>query len=218
MSKPPHRARNIRGIAASRQHVDAFLELGARGSQQRAIDEPPRDRERARDHLVVCTALQCTVDVLASFTTTARPCRECAPKTVPMPPLPIGARRRIGRDETAPRTSRYRLRWCPKKTPRSDGDPSYRGTRDATSRAMMSHDDVRHRLQHERAAVLARQHDAFALVEILEAIERLDAGTYGSCRTCGDVIDEETLSANCCARRCFDCEVTKSLDIPELPA
>lgn len=43
------------------------------------------------------------------------------------------------------------------------------------------------------------------LVEIKEAQARLDAGTYGSCETCGEPIGEARLEARPAARTCIRC-------------
>jgi RNA polymerase-binding transcription factor DksA len=48
----------------------------------------------------------------------------------------------------------------------------------------------------------------------LDAIEavmaRLDAGTYGRCESCGEVLDEEVLSSDATAPRCASCAGTRS--------
>ncbi len=50
--------------------------------------------------------------------------------------------------------------------------------------------------------------DLSKLGEIIAALDRLDDGTYGICRTCGDDIEDWALAANHVAQRCPDCEVT----------
>jgi RNA polymerase-binding transcription factor DksA len=39
-----------------------------------------------------------------------------------------------------------------------------------------------------------------------QALERMDAGAYGSCERCGRPIDEERLEALPAARLCLDCK------------
>jgi DnaK suppressor protein len=50
------------------------------------------------------------------------------------------------------------------------------------------------------------QMKAETLTRINEALERLDAGTYGSCNECGDEISPQRLRALPFAVRCKDCE------------
>jgi DnaK suppressor protein len=44
------------------------------------------------------------------------------------------------------------------------------------------------------------------LAEIEAALERIEAGTYGTCRTCGQPIAEERLEAIPYATQCIDCK------------
>ena len=44
------------------------------------------------------------------------------------------------------------------------------------------------------------------LTEIEAALERIEAGTYGTCRTCGQAISEERLEAIPYATQCIDCK------------
>jgi DnaK suppressor protein len=44
------------------------------------------------------------------------------------------------------------------------------------------------------------------LAEIEGALERIEAGTYGTCRTCGQPISEERLEAIPYATQCIDCK------------
>ena len=44
------------------------------------------------------------------------------------------------------------------------------------------------------------------LSEIEAALERIEAGTYGTCRTCGQPISEERLEAIPYATQCIDCK------------
>jgi DnaK suppressor protein len=44
------------------------------------------------------------------------------------------------------------------------------------------------------------------LREVEQALERMDAGAYGSCERCGLPIDEERLEALPAARLCLDCK------------
>ena len=44
------------------------------------------------------------------------------------------------------------------------------------------------------------------LAEIDAALERIDAGTYGTCRTCGQPISAERLEAIPYATQCIDCK------------
>ncbi|MGH3011127.1 MAG: TraR/DksA family transcriptional regulator [Gaiellaceae bacterium] len=41
---------------------------------------------------------------------------------------------------------------------------------------------------------------------IVEALERIESGTFGSCTRCGKQIDEERLEAIPYATRCIDCQ------------
>lgn len=43
---------------------------------------------------------------------------------------------------------------------------------------------------------------AMELAEVTAALERLDAGGYGRCGTCGGAIDDETLGLSPAARSC----------------
>ena len=47
--------------------------------------------------------------------------------------------------------------------------------------------------------------DEHVLRQIDAAIARLDAGTYGACRTCGKPIGDERLEAKPWADQCIDC-------------
>jgi RNA polymerase-binding protein DksA len=44
------------------------------------------------------------------------------------------------------------------------------------------------------------------LAEIEAALERIEEGTYGTCRTCGQPISEERLDAIPYATQCIDCK------------
>jgi len=44
-----------------------------------------------------------------------------------------------------------------------------------------------------------------ALVEVEDALERFDAGTFGRCETCGNPIPEARLEAMPAARHCINC-------------
>jgi RNA polymerase-binding protein DksA len=68
------------------------------------------------------------------------------------------------------------------------------------------HDPEGATIAFERSQVAAlvdqvRQH----LTEIDAAVERVDAGTYGVCETCGRPIGEERLEARPTARTCIRC-------------
>jgi DnaK suppressor protein len=43
------------------------------------------------------------------------------------------------------------------------------------------------------------------IAQLEEALERLDAGTYGTCESCGQAIDPERLEALPQTRLCIDC-------------
>jgi DnaK suppressor protein len=47
------------------------------------------------------------------------------------------------------------------------------------------------------------------LVEIDAAVERLDAGTYGTCEGCAEPIGEARLAARPVARTCITCAVSR---------
>jgi|GEM_PF-2675833 len=42
--------------------------------------------------------------------------------------------------------------------------------------------------------------------EVVEAIERIESGDYGTCQRCGDLIDNARLEAIPTASRCLDCQ------------
>lgn len=42
--------------------------------------------------------------------------------------------------------------------------------------------------------------------QVLEALQRLDGGTYGTCVSCGKTLPEERLEARPEAARCVDCQ------------
>jgi RNA polymerase-binding transcription factor DksA len=44
-----------------------------------------------------------------------------------------------------------------------------------------------------------------SLAEVQEALEKMDAGTYGICESCGQAITPARLEAKPAARRCIDC-------------
>ena len=50
-----------------------------------------------------------------------------------------------------------------------------------------------------------RDHERAQLRQVEEALERLDAGTYGTCRSCGQQIAPERLAAIPWAAACIDC-------------
>ncbi len=58
--------------------------------------------------------------------------------------------------------------------------------------------------ERSQIAALVRQAQ-FHLAEIDAAVERLDAGTYGTCERCGEAIGEERLGARPTARTCIQC-------------
>jgi len=57
-----------------------------------------------------------------------------------------------------------------------------------------------------------RDRERKLLVKIQEALERLDAGTYGICEDCGDNIAEKRLDARPVTELCFDCKVREEQD------
>jgi DnaK suppressor protein len=88
------------------------------------------------------------------------------------------------------------------------------------------HDDVdtgelSHVDQHpaEAASELTEQERDEALLAVVEdqraqvlaALERVEAGTYGSCVDCGKSLPEERLDARPEAERCVDCQHTMEL-------
>ncbi len=58
--------------------------------------------------------------------------------------------------------------------------------------------------------------DLQRLGAIIAALDRLDDGSYGICRTCDDEIEDQVLAANHFALRCPDCEVTAETPVPLL--
>jgi DnaK suppressor protein len=64
--------------------------------------------------------------------------------------------------------------------------------------------------EHWAARVLAFLADeSDELHEVLAAIERLDRGDYGRCRTCGGPLDASALAELPAAVLCVDCAITK---------
>ncbi len=59
---------------------------------------------------------------------------------------------------------------------------------------------------YEQAATLAMRQNAERLLYLVErALQRMAAGTYGSCRSCGQPIDPARLNAIPYARYCLEC-------------
>lgn len=59
----------------------------------------------------------------------------------------------------------------------------------------------------ERAEVLSLVEELRSMyAEVLGALERLEAGTYGTCENCGKTIPIERLEALPTARLCVDCK------------
>lgn len=59
----------------------------------------------------------------------------------------------------------------------------------------------------EKARVLSMAEGVFdSLREVNAALERIDAGTYGTCESCGKDIPEERLDARPVARLCMACK------------
>ncbi len=50
------------------------------------------------------------------------------------------------------------------------------------------------------------QHDEGTLRQIVEALERMDAGEYGICQSCGEKVGKERLHAVPYARNCIACQ------------
>jgi DnaK suppressor protein len=50
------------------------------------------------------------------------------------------------------------------------------------------------------------------LAEVLAALSRIDAGTFGQCLACGCPIDSEILEADPATRCCGDCEITGEIN------
>jgi len=71
----------------------------------------------------------------------------------------------------------------------------------------------------ERTALNASQEILLAVMdryrcqalEILEALERLDQGRFGSCEECGDQIAEERLQAHPLATLCTECAAAQEM-------
>ncbi len=51
-----------------------------------------------------------------------------------------------------------------------------------------------------------RDRERKLILKIREALERIEAGTYGYCETCGDEIDEKRLAARPVTTQCIDCK------------
>jgi DnaK suppressor protein len=74
------------------------------------------------------------------------------------------------------------------------------------SNADDEHDPEGATIAYERAQVVALAHQVREhLDQIDAALERLDAGTYGRCETCGGTIGEARLEARPTAVRCITC-------------
>lgn len=74
------------------------------------------------------------------------------------------------------------------------------------SNADDEHDPEGATIAYERAQVVALTHQVREhLAQIDAAFERLDAGTYGRCETCGGAIAEARLEARPTAVRCITC-------------
>jgi RNA polymerase-binding protein DksA len=68
------------------------------------------------------------------------------------------------------------------------------------------HDPEGATIAYERARTKALLEQAEAhLAEITQALERLDAGTYGTCAQCGGPIGAERLRARPAVRTCITC-------------
>lgn len=52
-----------------------------------------------------------------------------------------------------------------------------------------------------------RGHLESLLLDVHEALRRLDEGTYGICQSCGQAIDKARLEALPCAALCLQCQV-----------
>jgi DnaK suppressor protein len=63
--------------------------------------------------------------------------------------------------------------------------------------------------QERDEALLAVVEDQRA--QVLEALERVEAGTYGDCIDCGKTLPDERLDARPEAARCVDCQHTMEL-------
>lgn len=59
--------------------------------------------------------------------------------------------------------------------------------------------------ERERAASLA-QHARGQILRIEEALQRMDQGTYGTCTSCGELIDRARLEARPQSLLCLDCQ------------
>jgi RNA polymerase-binding transcription factor DksA len=68
------------------------------------------------------------------------------------------------------------------------------------------HDPEGHTIAFERQQVAALLRDArIRLIQLEQALARLDDGTYGRCEVCGEPISEERLGALPGALRCIRC-------------
>jgi RNA polymerase-binding protein DksA len=72
--------------------------------------------------------------------------------------------------------------------------------------------------EEENAAEVAAYSDSLGieatlepeLAEVIEALSRLDAGTYGLCKTCGKEISRQRLQARPMATLCIECQEKSS--------
>jgi DnaK suppressor protein len=70
------------------------------------------------------------------------------------------------------------------------------------------HDPEGHTIAYERQQVAGLLRDTRSyLVEINSAVGRVDAGTYGTCESCGVIIGDDRLDALPAARTCIECAV-----------
>lgn len=79
----------------------------------------------------------------------------------------------------------------------------------ADTNADDEHDPEGATIAFERAQTLALLAQArLSLAEVIAAVERLDAGSYGRCEECGATISSERLAARPAARHCVACAAT----------
>lgn len=84
----------------------------------------------------------------------------------------------------------------------------FAGVVDATRDANLDdeHDPEGHTIAYERSQIIALVRQAEQhLVQIDEALARVEAGVYGTCVTCGGVIAVARLEARPTARTCIGC-------------
>ena len=81
----------------------------------------------------------------------------------------------------------------------------------------MDEADLAHARYEREFAMSIRQHTCRAVVEILEALERLRAGRFGICEECGRQIGAKRLKAHPTAVLCVECKKELESEARRMP-